>query len=137
MTIPADHARQKTELVDKLRDQSKECAAAAKEVAGFPAKLLQDASDATGELAEYISSPIVDDAISAFRDSAASRKDASVDLNVYLREAGLEISDRAEFELHDDNWCVQAVVTVLSEGQEYSVGGHYDSDSGWGAGVCP
>jgi hypothetical protein len=137
MTIPADHARQKTELVDRLRAQSKECAAAAKEVAGFPARLLQDASEATGELADYLASPIVDDAISAFRDSAASRKDASLDLNVYLREAGLEISDRAKFELHDDNWCVQAVVTVLSEGHEHSFGGHYDSHDGWGFGVCP
>jgi hypothetical protein len=136
MTIPAEHTRQKEELVDKLRAQSKECAAAASENSGFPSTLLQDASEVAGELADYLSSSIVDDAISAFRESASARHEASVDLTAYLREAGLEVSDRAKFELHDNNWCLQAVVSLVSEGHTTSVGGHYDSDSGWGTGAC-
>jgi hypothetical protein len=137
MAVPSEHTRQRGELVDTLRTQSKECAAAARESSGFPATLLKDASEMADELAGYLSSPIVDDAISTFRESAEARKEARGDLTAYLRKAGLEVSDRAKFELRDNNWCAQLVLTVLSEGHSHSVGGHYDSGSGWGAGACP
>ena len=135
--LSAEHRRQGEELAERLRAQSAECAAAAKETSDFPATLLQDVADMADELAGYISSPLVEEAIVRFHDSPEARREASKDLTAYLRAAGLEVSDRASFQLRDNNWCAQLVLTVLTEGSEISIGGHYDSDSGWGTGACP
>lgn len=138
MGIPEEHRRQNQQLVERLRAQSKECAAAAAEVSGFPATLLENSSQLADELAGYLASPVLEDAIGSFRDSATARSDASVDLTDYLRKAGLEISDRAQFSLRDNNWCLGAHVSLeTSDGGEIVFLGHYDSTTGWGSGSCP
>ena len=134
--LSAEHGRQREELVETLRAQSEECVAAAKETSGFPARLLGDVADATAELATYISSPVVEEALVRFHDSPEARREASKDLTAYLRTAGLEVSDRASFQLRDNNWCAQLVLTVFTDGHQTAIGGHYDSNSGWGTGGC-
>lgn len=141
MALTDVHIRQRQELLETLRAQSEAYAAAAGREAGqqgdFAANLLQGTSDAFNELAGYLGSSTLMDALNAFHDSAAERERASLDLNAYLRETGLTVSDRAMFTLFDNNWCAQAVITVFIDGAETSVGAHYDSDSGFGTGACP
>jgi hypothetical protein len=98
-------------------------------------------ADATYELLDYLNSPIIDRAIETFHGSAAERALAAKGLRKYLSDAGLESSDRVKWELHDDNWCVDAQVTVTyhddsGDPHPITVSGHYDSDTGFGTGVC-
>jgi len=102
---------------------------------------LKATADAAYELREYLSSPIIDRALETFHTSAAERALAARNLRKYLSDAGLVSSDRVKWELHDDNWCVDAQVTVTyhdGSGDPHSitVSGHYDSHTGFGTGVC-
>jgi hypothetical protein len=139
--MTSERADQRRKLVETLRMQSESCTAAARleveERYDFAIKSLQLRADAINELVGYIESPTLADAISLFHDSSEERSKASVDLKAYLLAAGLTVSDRATFQLFDNNWCTQAVVSYIDAGHTHTVGVHYDSNSGWGVGVCP
>ena len=135
-----DHDRQRSDFIDRLRGEAEALATASGDAARsgnqIAESVLQSAAEANAELAGYIASPILEQSLSAFHESDAARREASSDLTAYLRQAGLDISDHAEFRLRDNNWCVDATVTVHVDGHNYSASGHYDSHTGFGTGVC-
>jgi hypothetical protein len=143
MPMPQIHLRQRQELLETLRGQSEAYATVAaaretrREAKYSPARLLQGVSDAIKELTGYLESPILMDALDAFHFSAAERQRARSDLNAFLREAGLAISDRVNFRLFGNDWCIEATMCVHADGTEAWVGLHYDSNLGWGSGRCP
>jgi hypothetical protein len=140
MTLPEPRLQQRQDLLEHLRTQSQACTEAARretrEGNDYVASLLQTTSDVTEELIGYLGATAFAEALGGFHEDDSSRRAASADLNTYLRQAGLNISDRAEFTLFDNNWCVQAVVTAYTNGTATSIGGHYNSDTGFGTGAC-
>ena len=105
------------------------------------AEMLKATADATYELLGYLNSPVIDQSIETFHTSAGERALAAKNLKKYLSDAGLESSDRVKWSLHDDNWCADAQVTVTyhdesGDAHGITISGHYDSDTGFGTGVC-
>jgi hypothetical protein len=122
------------ELVEKASTQLRE---AQRETTVAEAReVLQIAFDATNELLSYLESPVLDQAIETFYSSSDERAKAAVDLNRYLADAGLDLSDRANWQLHDNNWCVDGQISYHEGRHVHSVSAHYDSHTGWGWGVC-
>jgi hypothetical protein len=142
MSALDNYAANKKELVDALTAWGTELNDAV-ETNTLPAarQTLKATADATYELVEYVNSPIIDRAIQTFHTSAAERALAARDLKKYLSDAGLESSDRVRWELYDNNWCVDAQVTVSYHDESggvhpVTVSGHYDSHTGFGSDVC-
>ena len=142
MSALDNYAANKTYFVDALVAWATDLRdAAPTNTSPAAGQTLKATADAAYELLEYLNSPIVDRAIENFHTSAAERALAAKDLRKYLGAAGLESSDRVKWELHDDNWCVDAQVTVTYHDESgdphpITVSGHYDSDTGFGSGVC-
>jgi hypothetical protein len=71
-----------------------------------------------------------------FYTSPSKRAKAAMDLCVYLADAGLNCSPKAKWQLHDNNWCVDGQITYHEGSDVHSISAHYDSETGWGWGVC-
>jgi hypothetical protein len=134
-----NYAESKRAFMEDLEERSTQLGDAARgSQAPSARQWLQSANDATSELLSFLKSPALDQIIETFHKSPAERaKAAAMDMCAYFADAGLECSPNATWQLHDNNWCLGGQVSVHSGRDVIVVGGHYDSDSGWGAGGCP
>lgn len=137
MSLP-NYAENKRAFVEALEERSARLGEAARgsSVPGA-SQWLQTAADATNELLYYLKSPVIDQVIETFHTSPSERaKAAAMDLCEYFAAAGLECSPNAKWQLHDNNWCVDGQISYHSGGEVVHLSAHYDSDTGFGSGVC-